>query len=399
MNPALGIEVLVKARQTCLHVSSHDVLMSYTPAPTTAFSKSILLVDDDPEVLGIFGTALRLEGYRVYEADNGDTCLEMARTHVPDLIVTDINMPGTDGRTVLQALREDPTLGSTQIVLMTGNTTAFDSRAGMELGADDFLSKPFTFEELSRCVSARLRRAHVHWRVENRLIADLRASLRSTLPHEFFTPLAGILGLVQILRGDLRQLREEELNDILDGIERSGWRLHRTLKNYLAILDLEQPEPIATSRGALVPPATVREVIEAQVESVGRRHGRRVDILVQVEPCQVPGDIRTLATIVEELLDNACEFSRRNTPVRVRLHADGLFTVEDNGRGMTPEQIAHIGTFHQFDRDRFEQQGLGLGLVLVQKLAARVGAAFSLESKPREGTLVTVRFPKVDHPS
>jgi signal transduction histidine kinase len=352
-----------------------------------------LLIDDDPDVLGTFGTALRLEGYRVFEAEDGDEGIKLAREHVPDLIVTDINMPGTDGRTVLQVLREDPALGSTQIVLMTGNTETFDTRSCMDLGADDFLPKPFNFEQLARCVSARLRRAHVHWRVENKLIADLRESLRSTLPHEFFTPLAGILGLVQVLRGDLRQLREDELNDILDGIERSGWRLHRTLKNYLAILDLDNAKPGESPRTTIILPATVRDVIATQVEAVAKRHGRAGDVLVDVSPCLLPGDVRLLSTVVEELVDNACEFSRKGTPVRVALSADGVFTVTDKGRGMSADEIARIGSFHQFDRDKFEQQGLGLGLVLVQKLASKVGASFALESVVREGTKVTVRFP------
>jgi len=364
-----------------------------TPSPSPAYPKSILLIDDDPEILGTLGLALRNEGYRVFEADSGDEGLKLAREHVPDLIVTDINMPGTDGRTVLQALREDATLGATQVVLMTGHIETFTSRASMDLGADDFLEKPFTYEAFSRCVSARLRRAHVHWRVENRLIADLRANLRSTLPHEFFTPLAGILGLVQVLRGDLRQLREDELSDILDGIERSGWRLHRTLKNYFAILDLDAGDVGQNARAAVVLPATVKEVIATQVETTSKRHGRGGDVSVSVEPCLLPGDIRSLATIVEELVDNACEFSRKGSPVGVVLSAEGVFSVTDRGRGMTPEQIARIGSFHQFDRDKFEQQGLGLGLVLVQKLTAKVGGAFSLESRPREGTTVTVRFP------
>jgi two-component system sensor histidine kinase/response regulator len=302
-------------------------------------------------------------------------------------------MPGTDGRTVLQALREDATLGATQVVLMTGHIETFTSRPSMDLGADDFLEKPFTYAAFSRCVSARLRRAHVHWRVENRLIADLRANLRSTLPHEFFTPLAGILGLVQVLRGDLRQLREDELSDILDGIERSGWRLHRTLKNYLAILDLDSGDVSQNARAAEVLPATVKEVIATQVETTSKRHGREGDVSVSVEPCLLPGDIRSLATVVEELVGNACEFSRKGSPVGVVLSAEGVFSVTDRGRGMTPEQIARIGSFHQFDRDKFDQQGLGLGLVLVQKLTAKVGWAFSLESRPHEGTTVTLRFP------
>lgn len=365
--------------------------MSSTPVGPA--SKTILLFDDDPEVLETLGSALRVEGYHVCEAASGEEGLSLAREHAPDLIITDIGMPGTDGRTVLQALREDPALGTTQIVLMTGNTLACDVREGMNLGADDFLEKPFSLAALSRCVSARLRRAHVHWRVENRLIAELRGSLSSTLPHEFFTPLAGILGLVQILRGDLRQLREDELYDLLDGIERSGWRLHRTLRNYLAILDLDQRGNVAAARSSLIMPATVREVIATQVDSVTRRHGRGGDVTIDVEPCNLPGDVRSLSTLVEELIDNACEFSRKGSPIRVELKADGVLRVSDNGRGMSAEQLARIGSFHQFERDQFEQQGLGLGLVLVQKLTAAVGGAFSIESEPRRGTSVSVRFP------
>jgi len=364
-----------------------------TPPPTAAgaAAKTILLIDDEPEVLGTFGLALRNEGYRVFEAGNGDEGLALAREHRPDLIITDINMPGTDGRTVLQALREDPVLGSTQIVLMTGNTEAYNTRAGLDLGADDFLEKPFTIEALSRCVSVRLRRAHVHWRVENRLIADLRANLRSTMPHEFFTPLAGILGLVQILRGDLSQLRKDELADILDGIERSGWRLHRTLKNYLTILELDGRTSAEDITESLLP-AALRTIVSQQVEAVAQRHGRSGDVTVTLSPCLVASDAGTFATIVEELVDNACEYSRRGTPVKVELDANGVLTVTDRGRGMTPDQIARIGMFHQFERDRFEQQGLGLGLVLVQKLSQRVKASFKVESRFRDGTTVTVGF-------
>ena len=67
-------------------------------------------------------------------------------------------------------------------------------------------------------------------------------------------------------------------------------------------------------------------------------------------------------------MDNACKFSRKETPVSVELGGDGRLNITDRGRGLTVEEIGRIGAFLQFDRQKYEQQGLGLGLVLVQKL-------------------------------
>lgn len=162
--------------------------------------KTLLLIDDDEDVLATLSFALTHPGRRILTAGTGDDGIALARQHLPDLIISDINMPGTDGRSVLQTLRADPQLGTKQIVLMTGNTTAFTPRTGMNPGADDFLVQPFSLEDVLRCVEARLKRADLNWRVEDRILADLRRALASTLPHEPFTPLAGILGLTEILR-------------------------------------------------------------------------------------------------------------------------------------------------------------------------------------------------------
>jgi signal transduction histidine kinase len=97
--------------------------------------------------------------------------------------------------------------------------------------------------------------------------------------------------------------------------------------------------------------------------------------------------------MVDELVHNACKFSRPGTPVEITLAADGVLTIADKGRGMSAEEIGQIGAFQQFDRKKQEQQGLGLGLVLVQKLAAQSAAQFSITSKPGEGTTVRVSFP------
>lgn len=353
--------------------------------------KTLLVIDDDEAIRGSYGLALEHAGYRVLTAADGAQGVELARRHLPDLILCDINMPGMDGRTVLRTLREDVTAGATQIVLMTGNTHALSPREAMALGADDFLTKPFGVVQLMRCVAARLERAQIHGRVADQALTDLRASLRSSLPHELFTPLAGILGLTAALREDLPRLSPAEVMELLADIEQSGQRLHRTLKNYLLVIDLEtggSPEETPPVLGGDDPPAAVAN----GATTAARRHQREADLTVQAAACTITAQAADLASIVEELVDNACSFSRPGTPITVRLEATGRLQITDRGRGMTPEQIGRIGAFRQFDRKKHEQQGLGLGLVLVGKLAARGGADFSLASEPGAGTTATVVF-------
>src|SRR5580692_5064519 len=126
--------------------------------------KTILIVDDDDALRTTFALVLRRKGYRVIEANSGATGLELARQHLPDLILSDIHMPGGDGSSLLREIRNDPELASKQVVLMTGRPDLVTPRRGMEEGADDFLAKPVSVKELVNCIAARFRRAEVSWR-------------------------------------------------------------------------------------------------------------------------------------------------------------------------------------------------------------------------------------------
>jgi signal transduction histidine kinase len=356
--------------------------------------KSILLIDDDDQVRRMFGLALRNAGYQVIEAENGVAGLAAARQHLPDLILTDVHMPGGDGSTLLRDIRKDPALSAKQVVMMTGRPDLATPRSGMEEGADDFLIKPVGVKELLNCVKARFRRASVSWRVEDQILDQLRSSIPSQLPHEFFTPIAGILGLTEILRDPHSGLESDERSDIYTDIYDSALRLNRTLRNYLLILDLDN-SPSLDSRPKPGPmaPAELERSVNSGVSEALRIHKRHDDISLQVCPSPLsvrPGD---LVQIVEEIVHNACKFSRPGTPIEVSLNDDGVLTAVDHGRGMSAEEVSRIGAFQQFDRKKHEQQGLGLGLVLVQKLAAKNGAQFSITSQPGEGTTVRVAFP------
>jgi CheY-like chemotaxis protein len=350
--------------------------------------KTILLVDDDEQLRGTFALMLRNKGYRVIEADSGGTGFEMAQRHLPDLILSDIYMPGGNGDTLLRLLRRDRALRSKQIVLMTGCNEESRARKSMEDGADDFLVKPVSLEALLGCVEARFHRASINWRVEDQALAALQASVPAQLPHEFFTPLAGIIGLMEILREESAVLSPEETGAIYNDVSQSALRLHRTLRNYLLILEdrpLLPETPLPTLSAG-----DVEKEIQLGIQQVSQIEDRRQDVTVQLSDCAIlaePGDI---SRIVEELVDNACKFSRHATPVKVDLSREGKLTVTDEGRGLTSYEISCIGAFQQFDKQKFEQQGLGLGLVLVQKLSARCKGEFSIQSQPGRGTCVQV---------
>jgi len=352
---------------------------------------SILLIDDDAQARKAFGMALRQRGYQVIEADSGYNGLEAAKKYLPDLILTDVNMPGGDGRALLHHIRHTPELNAKQVVLMTGHAELVTPRTAMEEGADDFLIKPFTLEALCSCVEARLRRAEIHWRVEDRNLEKLRASLFATLPHELFTPLAGIMGVSEYLHSHATYISLGEMQQLHAEIYASGQRLQRTLTNYFRILGLEDEASRLQSQ-TLLPVDKVRSAIQAGVDAVLARPGPPRTINMELSDFAVRTHDDDLRTIVEELVDNARKFSSIGSEIMVHLDKAGNLTVANQGRGMTEEEIQQIGAFQQFDRNKHSHGGLGLGLILVQKLAERNGAKFSIESQPGQETKVVVRF-------
>ncbi|HSI83812.1 MAG: response regulator [Candidatus Methylacidiphilales bacterium] len=352
--------------------------------------KTILLIDDNPQLLRMLKMALIHHGYRVIEANSGTKGLEMAREHLPDLIISDIHMPDGDGSAFLQQIRRDKELRSRPVVLMTGRPDLITPRQGMDEGADDFLVKPVTVQALVNCVKARLARAAVNWRVEDEMLNKLGSLVPPQLPHEFFTPLAGIIGVVEILQASFATLSPEEVSEMHQDIHESALRLHRSLRNYLLMLDLQKDSP---PRARLpLSPDDVVQCVKFAVEDAMKLHRRHDDITFRFETCSPIVTWDELRHIVEELVDNACKFSRHGTRVLIELSASGQLTVTDEGRGMSQEEIDRVGVFRQFDREKYEQTGLGLGLSLIQKLTSSVGAPLLITSQP-VGTRVRIDFP------
>jgi DNA-binding NarL/FixJ family response regulator len=124
--------------------------------------KRILVIEDEPEMRRNLLTILRLEKFQPLGAENGRVGLNLARAEKPDLILCDVMMPEMDGYQVLKALRETPETLATPFIFLTAKGEKLDQRCGMDLGADDYLTKPVGKSELLSAIHARLRRAEDH---------------------------------------------------------------------------------------------------------------------------------------------------------------------------------------------------------------------------------------------
>ena len=124
--------------------------------------KTILVVDDEPHIIEIVCDYLKQAGFRVITANDGQMALTMARHEQPDLIVLDLLLPEMDGLDVCRILRQDPGLGAVPIVMLTARIEEIDKLIGLELGADDYVTKPFSPREVVARVRAVLRRAGGH---------------------------------------------------------------------------------------------------------------------------------------------------------------------------------------------------------------------------------------------
>ena len=362
--------------------------------------KKILVIDDEEWLREMMQLALRQRGFEVIEAANGTDGIEKARKELPDLILCDINMGNVDGYLTLSALRVEAPTAAIPFILMTGLADSASMRHGMELGADDYLPKPFTTEALYAAVDARLKKSQTVRDEAERKLAHLRDNISLMLPHELRTPLNGILSNAELLAHSSATLKPEEIAEIGLEIHKSSERLERLVENFLICAQLEliaaDPKNVSALRiGKTEQPA---QLVKKNVLSQAMQAERVSDLILDVADIPVPMSEGYFSKVVNELVHNALKFSEAGSPVRVKLAEifNGVaLVVSDKGRGFSPDQIARIGAYIQFERKKQEQQGLGLGLTIAKRLMELHGGTLSIESEKGEGATVTAKFPKI----
>lgn len=363
----------------------------------TAKELLVLAIDDQQPILAALQAILEDAGHRVITAADGPAGLVLAEAQRPDVILLDIRMPVMNGLQVLQILKQRPETAVIPVVFLTGEADADLMRQGFELGADDYLRKPFDPIELQTRIRHHARLQHAGEEIRrleevNRLKADFMA----VLSHELRTPLTPILGYIEILLGCTgRPLTPEQEQYVAIIQERFGV-LHQLLEGLLEYNELQggsraldsRPLLLGRELGAAV--ATLRPKLEAAGLALELRLPEP-DICLQADP-------RALQRILALLLDNAVKFTPRGGNITLQASAredQALISVSDLGIGIAADRLPRIfDSFRQLeDHLTRNYEGLGLGLTIARQLVELHGGRIWAESREGHGSTFQIQLP------
>lgn len=362
--------------------------------------QKIVVIDDAEFILESTSTLLRFEGYEIVTASDGIQGVEKIFKEKPNLILCDISMPGMDGFGVLEKVRESPETQTIPFIFLTAFTDKANMRAGMERGADDFLVKPFTREELIKAINAQIRKLDKFNTVIEKRVDELGKIISNALPHEFRTVLNQIVGSAKYITHDVKQLSGDEIVELAEDILVSAERLNKITENYLIFTRIESFLSSPKKREQLrkfrtdEPAAILVDIASNIADRYGR--GEDIDLEGSVSGILIEVSSESYFKVISELLDNAFKFSAPKSPVTIKVWMEDSFffiSITDKGMGFNEKNIQKIGAYMQFDRNLNEQQGIGLGLAISKKLVELHDGFFSIESSSQEGTVVVFSFP------
>lgn len=343
----------------------------------------ILIIEDDPEIRTSLHDLLEFHQHTVFDAPDGIEGVRLAKSILPDLIFCDIAMPVMDGYDVITAIRQHPPCSEVSFIFLTARTNRADYRHGMHLGADDYITKPFSEQDIVEAISARVRRQQPSRERIARLLAERQIVADASWSHELMTPLCGILAGLELLESAPNPPDPVELKKTIAIIRAGAERQHTLARKLVTYFELERlkaqpPRPSGFTSDAVAS-------LAAGAAHVAATQDRADDLVARFAPGSVPVRESHLIAAVSELVDNALRFSKRGQLVAISGDSDGTryrIEVLDQGMGMTEEQRAKVDAFRQFEREHREQQGLGLGLAIVRSVGELAGGGLSLTPGP-----------------
>jgi two-component system, sensor histidine kinase and response regulator len=354
----------------------------------------ILIIEDEAEIRSTLQELLELNGHTVAVAVDGPEGIKAAQL-LPDLILCDVGLPGLNGYEVLGALRLLPSCRDIPFIFLTARADRSDQRLGMALGADDYITKPFTEREIMDAINARVSRLRpLRERVEQ-LLGEHRTTVGANWSHELMTPLNAVLGGLEMIEEEADNIKPGELRELLRLIRVGAERQQVLSRKLVYHYELERLK--ATPAAARPARCCAAAALAAGAARAGPADQRAGDLTVRGEPAEVPLSEDQLSTAITELVGNAIRFSSPGQPVTATGSRAGrryTIVIVDQGPGMTAKQTGAIGAFVQFGRDKREQQGLGLGLAIARSVAELAGGKLTFEPGPGDrGLKVTMDLP------
>jgi signal transduction histidine kinase len=374
--------------------------ISSASPPIVDFKPTVLIVDDTAANIEMLGAMLRVKDIQVVAAINGPQALTIAEAKMPDVILLDIQMPDMDGYAVCQKMKSNPVTQDIPIIFLTAKNETADIVKGFELGAVDYITKPFRPQELF----ARLRTHLQLTALQKQTLAQnqelvtlnkLKDEFLGVAVHDLKNPLSGITGLAEYLR-DNEEIDREMAKHCLDTIITQSTKMFAIIKNLLNVNAIE--------RGALslhITRQNLPALAQSTTESYGiKAEGKNLTLhTVLEENCDVLADEISTIQILDNLISNAIKFSPEGKTITVAVrktpHGVVALNVQDEGPGLTDEDKTKLfTTFAKLSaQPTAGEHSTGLGLSIVKRLAEVMNATVRVESTYSKGATFIVEFP------
>ena len=355
--------------------------------------KKILVIEDDIQVRETISEIVNNAGYSAVAKPDGQAAIEFLEDEIPDLIISDIMMPKVDGFEVLEYVRSAKSTATIPFIFISAKSDYTDIRSGMINGAEDYLTKPFRAKDLIQAINAQLKKKEkIDTKFEN-----LCNNISTYIPHELTTPIVSIIGYPELMMEDFKSLNEKEILFMLSQIKQSGIQLNKTIGKFIKYADI-QSRLGSTNKNVChnIIPTQVVATINVICQKLTECTLRKSDLVIKSIEAVVHIELEDLEFIIEELLTNAFKFSEKGTQILFEGKVENnnyQIEVTDHGRGMTNQQIMEFIPFNQHDRKLYEQQGLGLGLITIKKIAEYYNGNFQINSQIGSYTKCTVTLP------
>src|SRR5579883_324639 len=357
----------------------------------------LLVIDDNADMLEYI-TRILSPFYTVEAVPDGLTALHQIEQQPPDLVISDVMMPGLDGFQLLQAIRSQPSTRMLPVILLSARAGEEATIEGLQAGADDYLVKPFSARELLTRVAARLEIARLFQQVQQALRS--RDELFSLVTHDLKNPLGAIKGYAQLAHRQLTHASapdQAQLALLLTRIDALSSRMTAQINELLDFTHLQSDQSPKLNLHPVDLVALLRQVIAEHRQTTSH------PIILQTTEDSLPGqfDAVRLERILTNLLSNAIKYSPDGGQVEVSLErreeqgcAWAIVRVRDYGLGIPAADLPHIfEPFHRAANVTGKITGTGLGLSSVQQMVTHHGGTITVESQEQHGSTFTVRLP------
>ena len=360
----------------------------------------ILIVDDVMSNVLLLKILLSNEKYQVCTANCGNMCIEQAKNEKPDLILLDVMMPDISGFDAAQILKKDPATAHIPIIFLTALNNPSDLVHGFQVGASDFLTKPFNKEELVVRVFHQIKLVAAT-RIIEKQNSELRATISnrdkmySVIAHDLRSPMASIRMVLNLVVNSVsKDVVGPELFELLDKANRESEEVHDLLDNLLKWTK-SQTGRLNVVRQEL----DLNDIIPGVVDIFEMiALTKKINLAYQGsdKPVVAVVDNDMLKTIVRNFLSNAIKFSPEDSTIEISLSTEGDFakiSVPDHGVGIDPERLDSIFKKGDTTYGTGGEEGSGLGLQLCADFARKNDGDVRVESVVGEGSTFSVLVP------